>query len=726
MVTNKSPYDELWEILNDYSSKLKLQPKIVDALETKLRNSYQIPQRTILDYTSKFTKFEIEPKIDEIMYAATLLMLMSLEFAEYDELNEDLNRNFNIVAKSFERILKETKKDLSIEKIRKLAIQTALCYDLSDNSANAKIIAEIAVNNRSGEDLPFHTFQRLEFLYCSALENMISRKFNSSKRKCFQALELKDSLESIITESKLTPWDTIDTIKLFIAYLDMVNALMNAIQFLEQGKQKYLENAVYSTKEASKNFTEAESSLDAFISNLFLSFLQKAKTRSIYTYLDSNNTLIQNYIGELLKTGIYEFWPSQIDAIKAGLLVNNNANLLMSAPTSAGKSLVAELAIVNYFAQYGLSSRCIYIVPTRALASQVNHDLKKRLLNLGIKISKFTGGSSSPDIDDLLLKISNICVCTPEKFHQLMKARHPTFMDSKLIIIDEAHLLGEDLRGLHLELIMTELLQVFSNKRLILFSAVLNNTNEIAKWIEAFDTEIRSEWSPVRTIHSKFSLNGVLEYYDDLADFKISIPDVQNEETLTGKAVALAKILQERFGLTLIFARSPRNAENIASKLFEKSFQQEEISDELKEVAKMIRDQLGQTYPLAQYIERRIAFHHGALPDTVRQAVEKLVNINQLKFICATTTLAEGLNTPVNCIVIPYLYQYIDGRTRLMKKSLFRNLAGRAGRALKNTEGQVLIIQSEATSDEDIDAYIRSNVETIEKVESHLVELVSK
>lgn len=129
---------------------------------------------------------------------------------------------------------------------------------------------------------------------------------------------------------------------------------------------------------------------------------------------------------------------------------------------------------------------------------------------------------------------------------------------------------------------------------------------------------------------------------------------------------------------------------------------------------------MGENSQLANYIEKGVAYHHAGLPPIIKEIIEDLIKKNKLKIITATTTLAEGINTPVSSIIIPSLWIVDD----YIPKMLFRNLAGRAGRALESTEGFILLMETDKFDKARAEEYILSNIESIEDVKSFLEKIL--
>lgn len=203
----------------------------------------------------------------------------------------------------------------------------------------------------------------------------------------------------------------------------------------------------------------------------------------------------------LEKRGFEELRPSQEKSIKAGLF--KDKNLLVCTPTASGKTLVAELGILN--AIFHDKGKAVYVVPLRALASEKFKDFKKRYDKF------FSIAISSGDIDsaDSYLEKYDLIITTSEKLDSLIRHRAPWLSRVKVMVLDEIHLLNDPGRGPTLEIIMTIMKKLVSNIQIIGLSATIGNPKELAGWMDA--KLVVDKWRPVRLDKGVF-LNEKIEF----------------------------------------------------------------------------------------------------------------------------------------------------------------------------------------------------------------------
>jgi helicase len=208
---------------------------------------------------------------------------------------------------------------------------------------------------------------------------------------------------------------------------------------------------------------------------------------------------IPSQLYTILSKEITELRPSQVKAIKAGLL--DEKNLLVCTPTASGKTLIAELAALC--AILNGKGKAVYIVPLKALASEKYKNFKKRYGHL-IKIALSIGDRDS---SDSYLSTYDLIICTSEKLDSLLRHHSPWIRTVKVVVIDEIHLLNDSNRGPTLEILITILRQLLKNMQLIGLSATIGNSEEFSEWLGA--KLIVDKWRPVKLQHGIYLDNEI-------------------------------------------------------------------------------------------------------------------------------------------------------------------------------------------------------------------------
>ena len=198
--------------------------------------------------------------------------------------------------------------------------------------------------------------------------------------------------------------------------------------------------------------------------------------------------LHKDFYEVLIAEGIKELRPAQEKAINAGLL--DGKNLLVCTPTASGKTLVAELAMLNTILLQG--GKAVYVVPLKALASEKFNDFKRKYKHL-IKIAMSVGDFDSADP---FLADYDLIIMTSEKFDSLIRHKALWLAMVKVVIIDEIHLMNDVSRGPTLEILITVLKQIIKKVQIIALSATIGNPEELASWLDA--NLIMDNWRPVK------------------------------------------------------------------------------------------------------------------------------------------------------------------------------------------------------------------------------------
>lgn len=203
---------------------------------------------------------------------------------------------------------------------------------------------------------------------------------------------------------------------------------------------------------------------------------------------------------KLVERKFNELLPCQAKAIEQGLF--EDKNLLVCTPTGSGKTLVAELGIIN--ALFHDIGKAIYIVPLKSLASEKFKEFKLRYPTIKIALS-----IGDIDSSDSYLKDYDLILCTSEKLDSLIRHQTPWLKDIKVVIVDEIHLLHDPERGPTLEILITLLRHVLKNIQIIGLSATIGNPQELAAWLNA--ELVIDTWRPVRLDKGMY-LDGTIEF----------------------------------------------------------------------------------------------------------------------------------------------------------------------------------------------------------------------
>lgn len=407
---------------------------------------------------------------------------------------------------------------------------------------------------------------------------------------------------------------------------------------------------------------------------------------------DLASWLPQDVIIQYKERGIKELYPPQAEAVERGLL--DGCNMLLSIPTAAGKTLLAELAMLKAAFE---GKRSLYIVPLRALATE-KYEAFRRFKDLGINV-----GISTGDFDrrDERLGKNQIIIATSEKADSLMRNGASWIGDVSVLVVDEIHLLNDPNRGPTLEMTITKLRKLNPGMQIIGLSATVANGPELADWLDA--ELVTSEWRPIR-LREGVICNGKLVFPED-------------ESALSGskdEALALVKDTLSQSAQILIFESSRRNAEATAARLCGDVGSNDPELSKLEESV-MATGESETCRRLAQCVSRGVAFHHAGLLPEQRKLVEAGFRSNRIKIIASTPTLAAGLNLPARRVLIRSYKRYESGRGMVPIPVIeYRQMAGRAGRPGLDPYGEsFLVAKNQSELHELMEHYVLGTPEEI-------------
>jgi helicase len=398
--------------------------------------------------------------------------------------------------------------------------------------------------------------------------------------------------------------------------------------------------------------------------------------------------------------GIKDLYPPQKEAWAS---IRGGKNTVVAIPTASGKSLVAYLAMLHRWLATGQKS--LYIVPLRALASEKADDLQA-FKALGLSVGLSTG-----DLDDRDPKLGrfDVIVCTSEKADALLRHRTGWMDDIGCVVADELHLLHDPGRGPTLEVILTRFRAILPKAQVVGLSATVANSKELAHWLDA--TLIQSEWRPV-------SLK-LGTYFGDNLDFLGSPP-----RKLEAGGDPVASLVEDTIrggGQGLVFVSTRKSAEAQATKLaphIRALLSPPELA-KLEELAAGLDDG-GEGSPTAKKLHKLVkagvAYHTAGLDSSQRRLIEAGFRGGQIKALCATPTLAAGVNTPARRVVIRDLTRFEMGEgNRPLPVMEVKQMMGRAGRPRYDPYGEaVLLVKSAEMKEQVEEEYLRGPPEAVE------------
>uniref|UniRef100_A0A1B0DMP4 DNA polymerase theta n=1 Tax=Phlebotomus papatasi TaxID=29031 RepID=A0A1B0DMP4_PHLPP len=405
------------------------------------------------------------------------------------------------------------------------------------------------------------------------------------------------------------------------------------------------------------------------------------------------------------KKGITEMFQWQVECLSNRQTLLEGDNLVYSAPTSSGKTLVSEILMIKSVLER--QKKALLILPFISVVREKMLYLRDLLTPAGIRVEGFFGGYSPPGGFDAC----QLAVCTIEKansiFNRLLELQKVHQVG--IVVVDEIHLISDPSRGYILELLLAKILYVSKKMdfkiQIVGMSATLPNLELLCRWLSAqfYLTDFRPvELREMIKVGNKILSNRFEE---------IRTLDVQEFSTVCGLrdqdnvGQLVLETISEGCGV-IVFCPSKDWCEKLCLTLAEiiytvgksRTTLGAKIRDAVqREAIESVRQELlncptGLDQVLARCIGYACAFHHAGLTTEERDAIEGGFRMGALRVLVATSTLSSGVNLPARRVIVRS--PMFGGRS--MNALTYRQMIGRAGRTGKDTLGEAILICDEA------------------------------
>jgi len=446
---------------------------------------------------------------------------------------------------------------------------------------------------------------------------------------------------------------------------------------------------------------------------------------SLWTATAGINSRVAKFVRALTTAAhpMIELLPPQRSALmEKGLLDPATRAVVVDLPTSGGKTTLAQFRILQALNQHAEDKGWVaYVAPTRALVAQLLRRLRRDFGPLNIKVEQVSGGIEVDALEDELLERDDsfdVLISTPEKLNLIIRNEKLKHRPLALVVLDEAHNIEDPERGLRIELTLATIRQDCPLANYLLLTPFVPDAQALARWLDPEAGKPISlgttAWQPNERIVGLFHCleeesDGARKHRKWRLEYEtvtttprtIHLKGMHAAGTwrplrlaptdacrLTYQTAAMAKVFSTR-GTSIAVGASIPLVWKMARTIAESIEPPARPSEEVELVRDFLRTEVGEDFDLVGLLEKQIAVHHAGLPDDARTLVEWLAEEGQLRVLCATTTIAQGINFPVSSVFLSRVAHPSKKGHIPMTYREFWNLAGRAGRVHQDAVGVV-------------------------------------
>ncbi|KAF7239095.1 hypothetical protein EG68_11222 [Paragonimus skrjabini miyazakii] len=435
------------------------------------------------------------------------------------------------------------------------------------------------------------------------------------------------------------------------------------------------------------------------------------RSRSVFkfqtTTLSSGQGCLHEVVypmGETLKP----LTPIEKQAI---LCVDNGQSVLVSAHTSAGKTVVAEYAVARSLKH---KQRVIYTTPIKALSNQKFREFTEEFKDVGLMTGDIT---INPE--------ATVLIMTTEILRSMLYRGSEVTREVGWVIFDEIHYLRDKERGVVWE---ETIILLPDSVGLVFLSATIPNARQFAEWIVYLHKNpchvVYTDYRPVPLQHYVFPCGGdgihlvvnqKREFIESnfnaaLLALQKAAGDAASDTRMRGRkggstrahpycAKLVKLVMDQNLEPLIVFSFSKIDCEYYATQMNKMDFNTDTEKAAVDLVFNNAIDSLSaedkrlpQVQILLPVLRRGVGIHHGGLLPILKEIVEILFGEGLIKVLYATETFAMGLNMPARTVLFTATRKFDGHNFRLISSGEYIQMSGRAGRRGKDDRGTVILM----------------------------------
>ncbi|XP_070845850.1 exosome RNA helicase MTR4 [Chaetodon trifascialis] len=422
-------------------------------------------------------------------------------------------------------------------------------------------------------------------------------------------------------------------------------------------------------------------------------------------------------VGKAAKEYPFVLDPFQREAI---LCIDNNQSVLVSAHTSAGKTVCAEYAIALALRE---KQRVIFTSPIKALSNQKYREMYEEFQDVGL----MTG-------DVTINPTASCLVMTTEILRSMLYRGSEIMREVAWVVFDEIHYMRDAERGVVWE---ETIILLPDNVHYVFLSATIPNAKQFAEWICHLHKQpchvVYTDYRPTPLQHYIFPAggDGLHLVVDENGDFREDnfntamqvLRDTGDSGSSSGggkwdprgrkggtkgpsSVFKIVKMIMERnFQPVIIFSFSKKECEAYALQVAKLDFNRDDEKRLVEEVFNNAVDclsdedkKLPQVEHVLPLLKRGIGIHHGGLLPILKETIEILFSEGLLKALFATETFAMGINMPARTVLFTSARKFDGKNHRFITSGEYIQMSGRAGRRGMDDRGIVIFMVDEKMS----------------------------
>ncbi|XP_076056101.1 mutagen-sensitive 301 [Oratosquilla oratoria] len=402
-------------------------------------------------------------------------------------------------------------------------------------------------------------------------------------------------------------------------------------------------------------------------------------------------------VQDLLRShrGITQLYKWQEECLRLEA-VELHKNLLYCLPTSGGKTLVAEILLMREVLLHRKDA--IFILPYIAIVQEKVRGLAPFAVEMNFLTEEYAGSKGTYPPPHRNRNI--VYVATIEKAEGILNSLIQTgrLKELGLVVVDEAHMVGEKQRGGVLEATLTKLMYIQNNIQIVAMSATIGNIEELGRFLKAeiykgnFRPIELKEYVKVESQLHEINPTALDEATLFSSRQQLLFPYSKQQKKIDIDMVGALVLEVVPQNSCLVFCPTKKNCENVSQvicRILPKALRRFKHKEKLALYKALVEEGNGAVCPiLKKTLSYGIAYHHSGLTMDERHLLEKGFLDGVVCCLCCTSTLATGINLPARRVILrsPYIGIEFLSRTR------YKQMAGRAGRAGLDTYGESILI----------------------------------